>query len=84
MGCGKKMGQGIKLFCIISITYSQLQNTKAPWISLTTLQEGLQNSMNEYLLKTYTEQEVIEAIQKMQPTKAPTLDGMALTFYKKY
>lgn len=42
------------------------------------------NSMNEYLLKTYTEQEVIEAIQKMQPTKAPTLDGMALTFYKKY
>lgn len=40
--------------------------------------------MNEDLTKAYTEEEVVEALTQMSPTKASGPDGMAPIFYQKF
>lgn len=40
--------------------------------------------MNEQLTKEFQNEEVIQVIRQMHPTKAPSPNSMSAIFYKKY
>ena len=40
--------------------------------------------MNAELLKEFKEEEVLQALMQMHPTKSPDPDGMSSIFYQKY
>ena len=42
------------------------------------------NEMNQNLIKEFTREEVVAALQQMHPTKAPSPDGMSTIFFQKY
>lgn len=46
--------------------------------------ERITDQMNESLAKEYSKEEVMEALQRMHPTKAPGPDGMPVLFYHKF
>ena len=42
------------------------------------------NEMNQNLIKEFTREEVVAALQQMHPTKVPGPDGMSAIFFQKY
>lgn len=48
------------------------------------LEERVSDVMNHNLTLNFIEEKVSIALQQMNPTKAPGLDGMAPIFYQKY
>ena len=40
--------------------------------------------MNQSLIKEFTRQEVVSALQKMHPVKVPSPDGISAIFFQKY
>jgi hypothetical protein len=42
------------------------------------------NSMNEQLLRPFTEEEINNALSQMHPLKSPGPDGYSAVFYKKF
>ena len=49
-----------------------------------TIPTRVTDEMNQWLIKEFTREEVVTALQQMHPTKAPGPDGMSTIFFQKY
>ena len=47
-----------------------------------TIPTRVTDEMNQWLIKEFTREEVVTALQQMHPTKAPGLDGNALFSFR--
>ena len=53
-------------------------------VSLGAVDKKVSKAMNAKLLKEFKEEEVLQALMQMHPTKSPGPDGMSPIFYQKY
>lgn len=48
------------------------------------MERKVTDSMNDKLLKVFTEEEIEYAVKQMAPLKAPRVDGFFAIFFQKY
>lgn len=71
----------ISLYKSTSLICTQHNNKGSEFGFLDSLVGRVTKEMCANLNKPYTKEKVVAALQQLNPTKAPTLDGMPLIFY---